>query len=155
MITLAFYAAALALAYLSRVIGKRWYPGYFFGGLIFGLYNEICFEMCWTYSPAFGVTIWRDVPLIVVIGWGVLTMLALVIADRVCTHFHLSNFWLKRLVDVLAFCLVGIPNELIVSGLGYWSYNFPTMGALPMVIFGYVGVGIIVSSIGRTIQQKI
>jgi hypothetical protein len=154
MITLAFYAAALALAYLSRLIGKRWYPGYFFGGLIFGLYNEICFEMCWTYSPAFGVTIWRDVPLIVVIGWGVLTMLALVLSDRLRTHFNITGFWLQRGLDVVMFCLVGIPNELIVSGLGYWSYNFPIMGSLPMVVFGYVGVGIIVSSIGRTIQQR-
>lgn len=153
--TLIFYGAALALAYLSRIIGRRWYIGYFLGGLIFGLYNEICFEMCWTYSPAFGPMIWRDVPLIVVVGWGVLTMLALVISDRINARFHFANFWLKRGVDILSFCLVGIPNELIVSGLGYWSYNFPILGALPMVLFGYVGVGIIVSSIGRTIQQKI
>ena len=155
MITLIFYLAAFALAYLSRIIAKKWFLGYFFGGLIFGLYNEICFEVCWTYSSAFGPTIWRDVPLIVVIGWGVLTMLALVISDRVGNHFHLTNFWLKRLLDIVCFCLVGIPNELIVSGLGYWSYNFPIMGALPMVIFGYIGVGIIVSSIGRTIQQRV
>ncbi len=152
---LVFYGAALALAYLSRLIGKRWYTGYFFGGFVFGLYNEICFEMCWTYSPAFGPTIWRDVPLIVVIGWGVLTMLALVISDRISMRFGFANFWLKRVVDILSFCFVAIPNELIVSGLGYWSYNFPIQGTLPMVLFGYVGVGIIVSSIGRTIQQKL
>ena len=154
MITLIFYVAAFALACLSRLIGKRWYPGYFFGGLIFGLYNEICFEMCWTYSSAFGPTIWRDVPLIVVIGWGVLTMLALVLSDRIRKHFNITNFWLRRGLDVVMFCLVGIPNELIVSGLGYWSYNFPIMGSLPMVIFGYVGVGMIVSSMGRTIQER-
>ena len=152
--TLAFYGAALALAYLSRIIGRQWYIGYFFGGLIFGLYNEICFEMCWTYSPAFGPTIWRDVPLIVVIGWGVLTMLALVLSDRIRDHFNITGFWLQKGLDVVLFCLVGIPNELIVSGLGYWSYNFPIMGALPMVIFGYVGVGMIVSLMGRTIQKR-
>jgi len=152
--TLIFYAAAFMLAYISRMVGGKWFIGYFLGGLIFGLYNEICFEMCWTYSPEFGVTIWRDVPLIVVVGWGVLTMLALVLSDKACSHFNITNFWPKRAVDVLMFCLVGIPNELIVSGLGYWSYNFPILGELPMVIFGYLGVGMIVSSMGRSIQQR-
>jgi len=155
MITLFFYAAQAGLALLSRWIGGRWYIGYFLGGLIYGLYNEVAFEFCWNYSDLLAPFIWKHVPLIVILGWGVATMLALVISNRVQEWLKITNFWKTKAIDVLAFCAIGLPTELSMSKLGLWTYNFPIQGELWMQIYGYVFVGFLVSCAGRTIQNQL
>ncbi len=155
MITLLFYAAQAGLALLSRWIGGRWYIGYFLGGLAYGLYNEVAFEFCWNYSDLLAPFIWKHVPLIVILGWGVATMLALTISDRVQKKMNISSFSKAKAVDVLAFCAVGLPTELSMSKLGLWTYNFPIQGELWMQVYGYVFVGFLVSCAGRTIQNQL
>ena len=41
MHTIVFFGIAGLLFCSSRIIGGRWFWGYFAGGLAFGLYNEI------------------------------------------------------------------------------------------------------------------
>ncbi len=155
MQTVMFYSLTAGLLMLSRLIGKRWYPGYLLGGLIFGLYNEICFEFCWDYSPALGPMLWRDVPLLVIAGWGVVTHLAHALATRVYAARQGGDVRVERLLDVAAFAIVGVPNEVIMSTLGYWEYNFPLQGTPLIQILGYLFVGILVSGVGFTLQSII
>jgi len=148
-----FFIIAGVFLCLMRIIGKRWFWGYFLGGLTFGIYNEICFEFCWTYSAALSPMIWRDVPLIVVLGWGLETGLSLTISNRIIDSLRLTNLWLKKLSDVILFFCFGYASEIVMSKFGYWHYNF-SMQAYPAIqISGYVFVGILVSCCGRTFQS--
>ena len=152
MIMVVYFGIAGLLLCLSRAIDGRWLWGYCAGGLAFGLYNEICFEFCWDYSPLLKPMIWRDVPLLVVLGWGLIAVVSLAVSDRISSWSHLKNPWLEKLFDVVFFFGVGYPNELLMYKLGYWKYNFPLLAAMWAQIFGYVFVGILVSFAGRGFQ---
>jgi len=153
MHSLFFFIFAGALWGLTRLIGKRWYLGYFLGGLTFGIYNEICFEFCWTYSPYLAPMIWRDVPLIVIIGWGLATGLSLALSNRITDLLRLTNPWLKKLFDIVLFFCLGYISEVTMSMSGYWHYNFPLQANPVIQVFGYLFVGILVSCCGRTFQS--
>jgi uncharacterized membrane protein len=99
--------------------------------------------------------IWRDVPFLVVIGWGTMTMLALSVADRLYTWWGMTNRIAKAVVDVVVFAALGYANEVLMSSQGYWVYNSPLHGMPAIQILGYVGVGILVSNTGRAIQSYI
>jgi|GEM_PF-1874709 hypothetical protein len=152
MLTIVFFGIAGLLLCLVRAIGGRWFWGYAAGGLAFGLYNEICFEFCWDYSPILRPMIWRDVPLLIVLGWGLIASLSLSISDRMAGWLLLKNPWTRKLLDLLSFFCVGYPNELLMSKLGYWKYNFPLLAVPWAQVFGYVFVGILVSFAGRGVQ---
>jgi len=155
MITVVYFGIAGLLLCLARAIGGRWFWGYLAGGLAFGLYNEICFEFCWDYSPILKPMIWRDVPLLIVFGWGLIANISLSISDRMAGWLKLKNPWPLKLLDVLFFFCVGYPNELLMSKLGYWKYNFPLLAVPWAQIFGYVFVGILVSFAGRGFQAML
>ena len=153
MVGIIFFVILGVAFVVSRIIAHRFAWEYLAGGLCFGMYNEICFEFCWNYSDKLAPMIWRDVPLVVVLGWGMMTVMALVISDRVCMRYRLKNRLIKRGCDTLFFILLCVPNEIGMSKLGYWSYNFPIQGELWMQIYGYVFVSLIVSSLGRSVQM--
>jgi len=46
-----------------------------------------------------------------------------------------------------------VPQEVLMSDKGYWKYNFPLQGELPIQILGYVGVALLLSSLGRRIES--
>jgi hypothetical protein len=155
MITIVYFGIAGLLLCLEWTISGRRLWGYLAAGLTFGLYNEICFEFCWDYSPMLKPMIWRDVPLLIILGWGLITGLSLSISDRMARWLKLKNPWPRKLLDVLLFFFVGYPNELLMSKLGYWKYNFPLLAVPWAQIFGYVFVGILVSFAGRGFQAML
>ena len=155
MITLLFYLAAAILVALTRIIDRRWNFGHFTGGLVFGIYNEVCFEFCWKYSDAFGIMVWRDVPLIVILGWSIYTALALAISGRLVTWLGSRSRWMRKALDVLLFFSIGYPIELLMSKLGYWQYTMAIQGVEWMQMFGYFFVGLLVSCAGRSFQALI
>ena len=152
MHTIVFFGIAGLLFCSSRIIGGRWFWGYFAGGLAFGLYNEICFEFCWDYSTILRPMIWRDVPLLVVLGWGLITTLGLSLSDRTAGWLRLKTPWTRKALDVAFFFCVGYPNEQLMWRLGYLKYNFPLLAIPWAQVFGYVFVGVLVSFAGRGIQ---
>jgi hypothetical protein len=152
MITVVYFCIVGFFLCLEWTIGDRRSWGYLAGGLVFGLYNEICFEFCWDYSPILKPMIWRDVPLLIILGWGLITSISLSVSDRMAGWLRLKNPWLRKLLDVLFFFSVGYPNELLMARLGYWKYNFPLLAAAWAQVFGYVFVGIMVSFAGRGFQ---
>ena len=160
LFTAIIYTASLSLLLASRWIRGEWKWGYLIGGFCFGLYNEFLFEFCWDYSPALKPFVWRDVPLIVVTGWGVIGIIAMSVSDRV-QAWGLRRFpglqghpgLLLLALDVLVYAAVGVPQEVLMSDKGYWKYNFPLQGELPIQILGYVGVALLLSSLGRRIES--
>ena len=156
LLSVLFYAATLSTVLLARLAAGSWRWGYLLGGLAFGLYNEIFFEFCWDYSPKLGPMVWRDVPLLVILGWGTIGMLSLSISDRIqgrlpAVKLHPGLVLLG--LDVAIYCAFGLLEELTMSRLGYWKYNFPIQGLLPVQIGGYIGVALQVSSLGRRIES--
>lgn len=147
-----FAFIALTLASSTRFIARKWNIGYFVGGLVYGIYNEICFEFCWTYSDQLKPMVWRDVPLVVVLGWSIYTALALSISDLLVKKFEIKSLWIRKSFDVLLFVAIGSPIEVLMSFLGFWHYNMLIQGMMWMQIFGYCFVGVLVSCAGRSFQ---
>jgi hypothetical protein len=148
-------AASIFLFVGIRCIGKRWLFGYILGGLAFGIYNEICFEFCWNYSPLLAPMIWRDVPLFVVTGWGLVGGLALCLSDRLIECFNHKTAVFQLLSDVVFFSIFGNCVEILMSRLHFWEYNNPLLHAPWAQILGYAFVGVLVSSAGRRLQKSL
>jgi hypothetical protein len=155
MYQLCFLGLAVFLLLCTRFIGGKWYFGYILGGLAFGIYNEICFEFCWDYSPLLAPMIWRDVPLVVVLGWGLETGIALTLSDRVRTWLKWTSHWSMHGLDILFFAGMGYATETIMSVLHFWKYNNPLLAVPWAQIMGYVFVGLMVSATGRMFQGLI
>jgi hypothetical protein len=136
-----------------RLIARQWRFGYVAGGVIYGLYNEICFEFCWKYSSLLAPMLWRDVPIVVILGWGLITGLALSLSDRMTTWLHWTNQGSRLLFDILCFTAIGFSVESIMPALHFWKYNFPIMADAWFKIMGYIFVGFLVSASGRMFQS--
>jgi len=155
-LTVLFWSIVLSSMLVSRWIAGVWRWSYFFGGLLFGIYNEFVFEQCWDYSPLLGPFLWRDVSLLIIVGWGNIGMLALTVSDRiqkalpqVPAHPGVVLF----AADIGFYCLFGMIGEIAMAKLGYWKYNFPQQAYIPLQILGYLGVALQVSSLGRRIES--
>lgn len=156
MIQIFFFALLIGLIVASGLIAKKWNFGYFLGGLLFGIYNEISFEFCWTYSDALAPMIWKDVPLLVVCGWGANTMFAVSISDRLLAKMDKTeNLPLVLGLDFIIFFAISVLNELSMANSGYWTYNFEIQGALGIVALGYFGLSVFLPATGRRIQSLI
>lgn len=158
--TILFYGLTLATVLLARWIRGEWKWGYLFGGLCFGVYNEFLFEFCWDYSPVLGPFLWRDVPLVVVLGWGTIGLLAMSGSDRLQARLGAKISSVRRfpvawllVFDVAIYFVLGITEELAMSRSGYWKYNFPIQGTLAFQMLGYLGVSLQVSSLGRRLEK--
>jgi hypothetical protein len=155
MIVLLFYLTAIGLVITVRLIAGRWPLGHFTGGLVFGIYNEICFEFCWKYSDKLGPMVWRDVPVIIIAGWSIYTALALAISGRIVAWIGSRSRWTRKALDVLLFVAIGYPLEIVMSKCGYWHYTMAIQGVEWMQMFGYFFVGLLVSCAGRSFQALI
>lgn len=154
MIQIFFFALLFGLIIASGLIAKKWNFGYFLGGLLFGIYNEISFEFCWNYADALAPMIWKDVPLLVVMGWGANTMFALSCSDRLMDKLGKSdNNKLKIGMDLLIFFLISVVNEISMANSGFWEYNYEIQGTLAIVALGYFGLGVFLPATGRRIQE--
>ena len=150
---LLFYAILTILIASSRFIGKKWLPGYFLGGLIFGFYNEVYFESAWNYSEILAPMIWQDVPLVVILGWGGQAIFALSISDRIIDTIKPNKKFVRLIIDMLVFTVINSPNEYLWSKLGVWEYNYPEQISRLGQIFSYFLLGALILSLGRRLQS--
>lgn len=136
-----------------KIIGDM-RPGYFVGGLLFGIYNEVCFEFCWTYSPKLGPFVYKDVSILVIAGWSALMFFTLCLSDKI-----MSRLWVRRpdrllvVLDVLTFAVLGLLQEFIMHKTNYWTYNFSEHGTWWIQIIGYVIPALLMSSLSRRVQD--
>ncbi|MCB9495927.1 MAG: hypothetical protein H6686_03465 [Fibrobacteria bacterium] len=156
LLTLFFWAITLGTILASRLVAGRWRWGYLAGGLLFGAYNEFFFEPCWTYSPVLGPFLWRDVSAMVITGWGGIGALTLTLGDRFSGRLSRWIGWSLPLtgivLDASVYVAFGLTQELAMSRSGFWTYNFPFQGWLPIQFLGYVGVGLLIPALGRRLE---
>lgn len=123
---------------------------FFIAGLIFGIFNEFYFEPMWKYDQVLSPFIWKDVPLIAPIGWGLLTALILCLSDFINFKlFRKSPFFL----DVFLFVLVMAPLEYLFSRQGLWTY-VSILHKMPLtMVFGYMLAALLISSLARRLHS--
>ncbi len=133
-----------------RRFARRNVTGEMIAGTIIGVFNEFATQPLWNYH--FRLNIYKDTPLAVVLGWGVLFTLVV--------HFSgaLYRFFLKKervdirdkrvfLFDVIAAALIAFPVETLSLKLGVWDYRYDLLawdwGSVPFfhmpweALFGY------------------
>lgn len=154
MITFAIWAIIALLIWASYKICGRLHIGYFIGGLMFGVYNEVCFEFCWNYDARIWPFIYKDISLAVIIGWAVVAGFSASLVDYIMTRLWVRNPSLIRLVlDTVVFATLGITQEYIMHATNFWTYNFPMQGSWPIQLLGYTVPAVMMISTGRRIQD--
>jgi len=156
MLNLLFWIVTLSTFGFGRWLSGSWKWGYIVGGLVYGCYNEVLYEFCWQYSPVLGPFVWRDVSLMVITGWAGIGYLAMGASDAIARRFAVHESHpgpTLLLTDIAIYCVFGVAQEVSMSKLGYWSYNFPIQGWFPFQLAGYIGVACFVSSLGRRLES--
>lgn len=155
MLNLFFWLVTLSTFAVGRWLSGSWKWGYILGGLVYGAYNEVLYEFCWQYSPVLGPFVWRDVSLMVIVGWAGIGSFAMALSDALAKRLRLHSTRpgpTVLLSDIAIYCAFGVSQEIAMSRLGYWSYNFPIQGWLPFQLAGYIGVACFVTSLGRRLE---
>jgi len=135
---------------------KRNYLGPYLIGLLYGLWWELSAEAFFDYS-GFTIYIWRDVPLAIVLLWGVVIAGLLELSDLAQRKFKLLKSKLANCLvwDVLLAAFIGWTLEFSGAKLfGMWSY--PDLPVGPMIagvparwLAGWIFVGLFVLAFAR------
>ena len=150
---------------------KRWenrdVSGELIAGTLFGAYIEFATEPLWDYH--FYLTIYKDTPPSVPLGWGVMFAAASSLSDKLYRRFvkrELDRSDPRLLVcDVLAGVAVGVPLEAIGHRAGVWDYNYGILGwswgdlpltGLPLeALFGYALLMVVAPSFVRNWRERL
>jgi len=144
-----FFVQVPLVWYLLKRFAGCDVSGMMIAGIVLGSFNEFATEPLWDYH--FCITVYKDVPLGVLLGWGVLFSLVTFISEK------LYRFFLKRKIeegdkrvfifDILAGILFAFPVETLSLKLGIWDYNYGILnwnwGEVPLfnmpleALFGY------------------
>lgn len=113
-------------------------------GTMIGMFNEFATEPLWTYH--FKITIYKDTPLSVVLGWGVMFTLVTYGSQKMYCWFLKQPKILpydKRIFifDVIASTLIALPIEAFGLKMGVWDYNYDILkwnwGFIPFIHMPY------------------
>jgi hypothetical protein len=150
--------AIVAVFYLGRknIVFYLWA---FIVGLFVGFWWELWAESKFTYT-GFSFYIWKDVPLAIVLLWGVAVAGFLLISDFLQKHIPVSRngnhaelknclFW-----DVMVALVIGMAMEILGSSFfNMWAYPPNTMPAILNIpiqwLFGWGWIGLFVSAFIR------
>ncbi|MCK5149281.1 hypothetical protein KAR48_21175 [bacterium] len=150
MLTVIISLVTVFLTILTRFLIGRWSWGYWLGGFIFGVFNEFCFEFCWTYNPIMGPMIWRDVPFLILLAWGSMALLALSISDLIQKRFGCRFQWF---CDLMFFGVIGYAAERLLYFRGCWQYSFSLHELWFVQIIFYLMAGLFITSTGRRLDR--
>lgn len=125
------YAQPLLCWYLFRKYAKRNVLGDIIAGTIIGCFWEYSTEALWTYN--FKINIYKDIPIGVPLGWGVLLTCAVFVSEKL---YHLffkldrikSNDKRIFITDLIAAVVIGLPFEKLGLATGVWQYNYDVLG---------------------------
>jgi hypothetical protein len=139
-------------------LGKKkifFYTWAFIVGILVGLWWELTAETEFTYS-GFSIYIWKDIPLAIILEWGVAISGLVLISDylqekipisKKGKHVELINcfFW-----DFLVTLVIGMTMEILGSHLfNMWTYtpnDMPAIESIPirwLAGWGWIGVFIL------------
>lgn len=154
MLTIGMYAISLCLVVFSRWFSGRWRWGYLLGGLVFGTFNEFSFEFCWNYSPLMGPTIYKDIPYLVLTGWGTIALFSMTLSEKLASHLRHGPLG-RFVLDTVIYASLGIPQEAFMLKHRFWTYNFPYQALPAIQVLGYVACSMLMCALGRRIQALI
>lgn len=131
------YLQAPLTAYLFWKLAKRNVVGDLIAGTIIGMYIEFATEPLWDYH--FRITIYKDIPPGIVLGWGIMFTLAVFISEelyKILFKQHSVLPYDKRIfiTDVLAAPIVGLPLEKIGLWTGVWDYHYELLNWSGIVV---------------------
>ena len=114
------------LWYVFKRLAHRNVAGTMLAGAMIGAFIEFSTEPLWDYH--FRLTIYKDIPLGVVLGWGVMFTLVTFVSEKlycaILKKKELIPFDKRILIfDVMAAVLVGLPLEAIGVKSRLWDYN--------------------------------
>lgn len=111
-------------------------------GAVVGCFIEFSTEPLWAYH--YRITVYKDVPLAVVLGWGFLLTLVTTASNSVYRRLVSTGSgrdWRRVVCDVCAGVAVALPLEAIGLKSGVWDYNYAalqwTWGTLPVIEMPY------------------
>ena len=137
--------------YLFRRFAKRNVTGEMIAGAMIGAFNEFATEPLWDYH--LHLNIYKDTPLAVVLGWGVMFTLVTFISEKLyCAFLKKPGIEAKDkrifVFDVVAAALVAFPLETLGLKAGIWTYRYDRLawdwGTVPFfnmpyeALFGYI-----------------
>jgi hypothetical protein len=140
LIEIASFASIPTVWYLFRRFARREVLGDMAAGALIGCFIEFATEPLWTYH--FRVTVYKDAPLAVVLGWGVMFTLVTFVSEklyRLVLRKAAVAAYDKRifLFDLAGAVLVGLPLEALGVKSGIWDYNHGVLqwnwGTLPVI----------------------
>lgn len=124
-------AASIAILELGKRLGKVYLPHYLIG-LFYGLWWELSAEPLFNYN-GFAIYLWRDVPLAIILFWGVVIVGLVKLSDFGQYKFKLIKNKLANCLvwDILTASAVGWTLEFTGSKiLNLWSYSELSIGPL-------------------------
>ena len=124
---------------------------FFIAGLIFGFFNEVFFEPAWNYSVALKPFIYKDIPLIAIPGWGIISMICLLLSDSLRRQINKMPCLLS---DIICFVLIFAPLEILFKTLKLWEYNYTMQSNNFSIILGYICVSLFISSVARRVRTS-
>lgn len=113
-----------------RKFAKRNVLGELIAGAIIGVFIEFSTEALWDYH--FRITVYKDIPLCVILGWGLMFTLATYFSERLYRWVFRKDSvddTDKRifLTDAFSALAIALPLEKLGLVLGLWEYN-PEIG---------------------------
>lgn len=130
--------------YLFKRLAKRNVRGDILAGIIIGIFIEFATEPLWNYH--FNFTIYKDVPLGVILGWGVMFTLVTFVSEKLYLGILKRDSikpYDKRifLFDLLSAILIALPIETLGVKSGVWDYNYSILnwnwGNIPILNMPY------------------
>ena len=123
--------------WLFHRYARRNVAGEMLAGAVVGVFWEISTEPLWDYH--FVVTVYKDIPPGIVLGWGVLFTLAVFVSEKLYTLIFRRNSIIeydKRIfiTDLLAAPLVGLPLEKTGMLAGVWDYHYELLNWSGIVV---------------------
>jgi len=137
------------------------YLGEFFIGLLYGIYWEFAGERYFNYV-GFSLYLWKDVPLAIILLWGISIGGFALISDFLQKIFKISKN--KKLTclffDVVVVSLIGFSMEFVGSQVfNMWSYpNIAEIGPIILGVplrwlIGWMFIGIFIMAFVRRYQE--
>jgi len=113
--------------WLFKKFANRNVLGDMIAGTMIGCFIEFATEPLWDYH--FAITVYKDTPLSVVLGWGVMFTLVVFLSEKLyCWILQKKSIvpYDKRIFifDVLGAVLIGFPLETIGLKAGVWDYRY-------------------------------
>ncbi len=135
--------------WLFRRFARRNVFGHMLAGVMIGAFNEFATAPLWDYHLK--INIYKDTPLAVVLGWGVMFALVVFISEKVYAFVFKKPVELRDprvlLCDLAAAVVIALPLEAIAMKSGVWDYRYDLLGwdwgTIPLInmpweaLFGY------------------